>query len=189
MALYENVFIARQDLTAEQAETLTDDLAKIIEDQGGKIASKESWGLRSLAYRIKKNRKGHYVMLHIDAPAPAVQELERQMRIHEDVLRYLTLRVDEFDEGPSAIIQSKSHRDDRPRRGGPSRDYGDDKKPPRADAPRDTPDTKPDAVPPAAESDAAAPGKNDADAAGAENNADAAGADQPDTKTSEGAEK
>lgn len=115
MAYYESVFIARQDITASQVEGLTESFSKLIADQGGKVASAESWGLRSLAYRIKKNRKGHYVLLNIDAPGPAIHEMERQMRINEDVLRYLTIKVDAFEEGPSVIMQSRQ-RDDRPRR-------------------------------------------------------------------------
>ena len=119
MPFYENVFIARQDISAPQMEILTDDFSKIIEDQGGKIAKREYWGLRGLAYRIKKNRKAHYVLLNIDASAQAVQEMERQMRLHEDVLRYLTLRVDELEEGPSAMMQRRGSREGRPRRDEP----------------------------------------------------------------------
>ena len=115
MAYYECVFIARQDISATQVEGLTELFSKVITDNGGSIANTESWGLRTLAYRIKKNRKGHYVMFHIDAPAPAVHEMERQMRINEDLLRYLTIKVDAFEEGPSVMMQSRA-RDDRPRR-------------------------------------------------------------------------
>ena len=113
MPFYENVFIARQDISAPQVDSLADDFSKIIEDQGGKVAKREYWGLRGLAYRIKKNRKAHYVLLNIDAPAEAVQEMERQMRLHEDVLRYLTLRVDELEEGPSVMMQSRGGREGR----------------------------------------------------------------------------
>ncbi len=123
MPFYENVFIARQDISAPQVDSLADDFSKIIEDQGGKVAKREYWGLRGLAYRIKKNRKAHYVLLNIDAPAQAVQEMERQMRLHEDVLRYLTLRVDELEEGPSAMMQSRGGREGREgREGRPRRD-------------------------------------------------------------------
>ena len=121
MPLYESVFIARQDISAPQAEALADGFTKIIEDQGGTVAKREYWGLRNLAYRIKKNRKGHYTLLNIDAPAAALHELERQMRIHEDVLRYQTIRVDALEEGPSMILQNRGggrddrRRDDRPR--------------------------------------------------------------------------
>ncbi len=118
MPYYESVFIARQDISATQAEGLADDFTKIIEDKGGKVAKRESWGLRNLAYRIKKNRKGHYVLFTIDAPSEAISEMERQMRLHEDVLRYMTIRVDELEEGPSVMMQNKGGRDERPRRGG-----------------------------------------------------------------------
>jgi len=116
MPCYESVFIARQDISAAQAEGLTETFSQIISSNGGNVVSSESWGLRSIAYRIKKNRKGHYVLMNIDAPAPALHEMERQMRIHEDVLRYMTIRVDGFEEGPSAMLRNKD-RDDRPRRG------------------------------------------------------------------------
>ena len=115
MPCYESVFIARQDISASQAEGLTETFSQIISSNGGNVISTESWGLRSIAYRIKKNRKGHYVLMNIDAPAPALHEMERQMRIHEDVLRYMTIRIDGFEEGPSAMLRNKD-RDDRPRR-------------------------------------------------------------------------
>lgn len=115
MPCYESVFIARQDISATQAEGLTETFSQIISSNGGNVVSTESWGLRSIAYRIKKNRKGHYVLMNIDAPAPALHEMERQMRIHEDVLRYMTIRIDGFEEGPSAMLRNKD-RDDRPRR-------------------------------------------------------------------------
>ena len=114
LAYYENVFIARQDISATQVEGLVETFTKVISDNDGMIVKTESWGLRTLAYRIKKNRKGHYVMLHIDAPAPAIHEMERQMRINEDVLRYLTIKIDAFEEGPSVMMTSRT-RDDRPR--------------------------------------------------------------------------
>ena len=123
MPFYENVFIARQDISAPQVDSLADDFSKIIEDQGGKVAKREYWGLRGLAYRIKKNRKAHYVLLNIDAPAEAVQEMERQMRLHEDVLRYLTLRVDELEEGPSVMMQSRGGREGREGREGRPRRF------------------------------------------------------------------
>ena len=104
MPLYENIFIARQDATAAQAEALTETFTNIITEQGGQVAKIEYWGLRNLTYRIKKNRKGHYSLLAIDAPAAAVKEMERQLRINEDVLRYLTVRVDELEEGPSPML-------------------------------------------------------------------------------------
>ena len=116
MPLYENVFIARQDISGTQADALTDTFAQLIADQGGEVKKREYWGLRNLAYRMKKNRKGHYVLMNIDAPPAAIAELERTMRINEDVLRYLTLRVDQLEEGPSPVMQSRGSREDRPRR-------------------------------------------------------------------------
>ncbi|MBT5265905.1 MAG: 30S ribosomal protein S6 [Rhodospirillaceae bacterium] len=120
MALYESVFIARQDISSTQAEQLADQFTEIITGNGGEVKQREIWGLRNLAYRIKKNRKGHYIMFHIDAPSDAVQEMERNMRINEDVLRYMTIRMDELPEGPSVMMQVRSERPDRGgRRGGP----------------------------------------------------------------------
>lgn len=115
MPLYESVYIARPDISSTQVEALTADMTKIVEDNGGKVTKEEYWGLKSLAYRIKKNRKGHYSLLNIDAPPAALTEMERNMRIHEDILRYMSIRVDEHEEGPSAMMQSKSSRDDRDR--------------------------------------------------------------------------
>ena len=114
MPLYEHVFLARQDLAQAQVDALAETATKIIEDNGGKVAKTETWGLRSLAYRIAKNRKAHYVMLDIDAPAGVVAELERQTQINEDVIRYMTVRVDELEQGPSAMMR----RNERDRRGG-----------------------------------------------------------------------
>ena len=122
MPLYESVFITRQDVPSGEVESLAETFAGIVGDNGGAVEKREYWGLRNLAYRIKKNRKGHYTMFHIDAPAVAVQEMERNMRISEDILRYLTIRVDAFEEGPSIIMQTRSARDDRQRRDGPRRD-------------------------------------------------------------------
>ncbi len=116
MPLYECVFIARQDINTQQVDTIADSLANIISENGGAIAKREYWGLRNFAYRIKKNRKGHYVLFHIDAPVPAVKEMERQMTLNEDVLRHLVLRMEEPEEGPSIMMQSRDRRDDRPRR-------------------------------------------------------------------------
>jgi small subunit ribosomal protein S6 len=126
MSLYETVFIARQDISASQVETLTETFAALIAEGQGEVKKREYWGLRTLAFRIKKNRKGHYVLFNIDAPPAAVAEMERNMRINEDVLRYLTVRVDALEEGPSAVMQSRGSRDDRPRRsyGGDRRDEG-----------------------------------------------------------------
>jgi small subunit ribosomal protein S6 len=148
MPLYENVFIARQDISGAQVDTLADQFTQLIADQGGEVKKRESWGLRNLAYRMNKNRKGHYVLFNIDAPAPAIAELERMMRINEDVLRYLTIRVDELEEGPSPVMLNRGSRDDRPRRS--DRDRYDDRG--DRDRDRDRPDRGPPAEPaPAAE--------------------------------------
>ncbi len=131
MPLYENVFIARQELSTAQVEALTESLSGIIKDNGGTVAKTEYWGLKSLAYRIKKNRKGHYVLFNLDAPSDAVKEMERNMRINEDLLRYLTIRVDELEEGPSIQMQSRGRdggrRGDRPRDRGRGRDREESK--------------------------------------------------------------
>ncbi len=116
MALYEHVFLARQDVSSQQVEALVEQFKGVLEENGGSVGRTESWGLKSLSYRINKNRKAHYTLMDIDAPAAAVQEMERQMRINEDVLRYMTIRVDAHEEGPSIMMQ-KRDRDDRPRRG------------------------------------------------------------------------
>ena len=115
MPLYENVFIARQDITPAQVDGLIETFEKVITDSGGSISNKEKWGLKTLAYKIKKNRKGHYTLMHISSSAEAIHEMERQMRINEDVLRYISIRVDEFDDGPSAMMRSRD-REERPRR-------------------------------------------------------------------------
>ncbi len=107
MPLYESVVIARQDIATTQVDTLADELTNIITEGGGKITKRELWGLRSLTYRIKKNRKGHYVFFNIDAPPAAINEYERRMRINEDVLRYLTVRVETLEEGQSAVLINK----------------------------------------------------------------------------------
>jgi len=120
MPLYEHVFLARQDLAQAQVDALAENATKIITDNGGTIGKTETWGLRSLAYRIAKNRKAHYVMLDIDAPPAAIAELERQSNINEDVIRFLTIKVDEHEKGPSAMMRrgdkerSRSDREDRP---------------------------------------------------------------------------
>ena len=110
MALYEHVFLARQDLAQAQVDALAEAATKIVEDNQGKVVKTETWGLRSLAYRIAKNRKAHYVMLEIDAPAGVVAELERQTQINEDVIRYMTVKVDEHETGPSVMMR-KNERD------------------------------------------------------------------------------
>src|ERR1700755_263014 len=114
MALYENIFIARQDVPATQVETLTNQFAELVTAQGGTVQKKEYWGLRSLTFRIKKNRKGHYTLMNIDAPPAAVKELERTMSINEDIIRYLTVRVDTLEEGPSGVMQRGADKMDRP---------------------------------------------------------------------------
>lgn len=116
MALYEQTVIARPDLSAQQAQALADTFGQLLDEQGGKVAKTEYWGLRNLSYRVRKNRKGHYLHLNVEAPPAAVAELERVQRISEDVLRYLTVRVEKFEEGPSAVMQAKSSRDERGRR-------------------------------------------------------------------------
>jgi small subunit ribosomal protein S6 len=133
MPLYEHVFLARQDLAQAQVDALAENAAKIIEGNGGKVVKTETWGLRNLAYRIAKNRKAHYVALDFDAPPPVVAELERQTQINEDVIRYMTIRVDAHEQGPSAMMRrgerdkrdrddrgersERGEREDRPRRG------------------------------------------------------------------------
>ena len=126
MSLYENVFIARQDISGAQVDALADAFTQLLADNDGEVKKREYWGLRNLSYRMRKNRKGHYVLFNIDAPPAAVAEMERNMRINEDVLRYLTVRVDALEEVPSAVMQSRGSRDDRPRRsyGGDRRDEG-----------------------------------------------------------------
>ena len=115
MPLYEHVFLARQDLSQAQVDSLAATATEIVEANEGKVTKPETWGLKSLAYKIKRNRKAHYVMLNIDAPAGVVAELERQTQINEDVIRYLTIRVDELEEGPSAQMR-KNDRERRSRR-------------------------------------------------------------------------
>src|SRR5262249_25343663 len=127
MPLYENVFIARQEISGAQVDSLADGFAQLIAENGGEVKKREYWGLRNLSYRMKKNRKGHYVLLQVAAPTAAVTELERTMRINEDVLRYLTVRVDAFDEGPSAMMLSRGSREDRARRGSGDRDRDRDR--------------------------------------------------------------
>jgi small subunit ribosomal protein S6 len=121
MAFYEHTMLARQDVSAQQVETLVEQFKGVIESNGGKVTKVEYWGVKTLAYRIKKNRKAHYSLLNIDAPAAAVAEMERQMTISEDVLRFMTIRVEELEEGQSAMLQKRDReeRGDRFDRGGP----------------------------------------------------------------------
>jgi small subunit ribosomal protein S6 len=127
MAFYETVFIARQDVSAKQVEDLAGAFTKIVNDNGGEVKNTESWGLRTLAYKIKKNRKGHYTLLHMDAPPAAIAEMERNMKLNDDVLRYMTVRIDALPEGPSAILKQSDDDDRGPRgeRGGFRRERND----------------------------------------------------------------
>src|SRR6202158_2823651 len=118
MPLYEHVFLARQDASTQQVEELTSQMTGIAEQLGGKVVKMENWGVRSLTYRMNKNRKAHFVLLNIDGPSAAVTEIERQERISEDVIRYLTVRVDEHEEGPSAMMRKADRDRDRDDRGG-----------------------------------------------------------------------
>lgn len=124
MALYEHVFLARQDVTAQQVETMTESYKAVIESKGGAVTKVEYWGLKSLAFRIKKNRKAHYALFNISGPAAAITEMERQMRISEDILRFMTVRVEELEDGPSVMLQrrDRDRDDDRGDRGGRDRD-------------------------------------------------------------------
>ena len=135
MPLYEHIYLARQDVSPQQVEEMTNTLTEVLTQGGGKVTKNEYWGLKSLSYRIKKNRKAHYSLLNIDAPAPAIAEMERQMRINEDILRFMTVRVDELEEGPSAMMQ-KRDRDDRDgdrggRPGGDRGGFGGERRPRR----------------------------------------------------------
>ncbi len=139
MALYEHIYLVRQDVTAPQVEALTETLKTLIVANGGSVAKVEAWGLKSLAFRIKKNRKAYFTLLNVDAPSAAIVELERQLSLNEDVIRYLTLRVDEHEAGPSAMLRKReeSDRDDRGGRG-PRPDRGDrGDRPDRPRRPRD----------------------------------------------------
>jgi small subunit ribosomal protein S6 len=117
MPLYEHVFLARQDVSAQQVEELTAQLVGVIEQMGGKITKTEQWGVKTLSYRLRKNRKAHYVLLNVDASSAALNEVERQERLNEDVLRYITIRVDEHEEGPSAMMRKVDRDREREDRG------------------------------------------------------------------------
>ncbi|ARS26343.1 30S ribosomal protein S6 [Sphingomonas sp. KC8] len=132
MPLYEHVFLARQDLAQAQVDALAETATKIIEEGNGKVVKTETWGLRGIAYRIAKNRKAHYVMIEFDAPAAVVAELERQTAINEDVIRYMTLKVDAHEAGPSAMMR----RNERSERDGRRGDRGDRPRGDREDRPR-----------------------------------------------------
>ncbi|MGL4634537.1 MAG: 30S ribosomal protein S6 [Beijerinckiaceae bacterium] len=126
MALYEHVFLARQDVSAQQVETMTDQFKGIIEAAGGTVSKIEYWGVKSLAYRIKKNRKAHFALMNINAPAAGLAEMERQMKINEDVIRFMTIKVEALEEGPSAMMQrrEREERRDRERTERRSDDFG-----------------------------------------------------------------
>ena len=142
MPLYEHVFIARQDLSNTQAEALVEHFSTVLSDNGGKVLENEYWGVKTMAYKINKNRKGHYAFLRTDAPSPAIQEMERLARLHDDVMRVMTIKVDAHEDGPSVQMQKRDERSergdreggDRPRfdrgdrggdRGGERRSFGD----------------------------------------------------------------
>jgi small subunit ribosomal protein S6 len=137
MQTYEHTLIARQDLSPQQAQALAETYSGVLTEHGAEVTKTEYWGLRNLSYRIRKNRKGHYLHLNIRAPADAITELERQERLSDDVLRYLTVKVDELEEGPSAVMQSRSSREERTRRphddgDRPRRAHDDDERPRRS---------------------------------------------------------
>jgi small subunit ribosomal protein S6 len=136
MRCYEHTLIARQDLSPQQAQALADTYSGVLTEHGGEVTKTEYWGLRGLSYRIKKNRKGHYLHLNVRAPAAAIAELERQEQLSDDVLRYLTVKVDALDEAPSVLMQSRSSREERSRRHDederPRRPRDDDERPRRA---------------------------------------------------------
>jgi small subunit ribosomal protein S6 len=125
MAFYEHVFLTRQDVSSQRVDELVEQYKGVIETGGGSVGKTEYWGLKSLAFRINKNRKAHYTMMNVDAPHQAVAEMERQMRINEDILRFLTVRVDELEEAPSVQMQKKE-RDERRRRDRERRREDDD---------------------------------------------------------------
>jgi small subunit ribosomal protein S6 len=126
MRSYEHTFIARQDLSPQQAQALAESYSGVLTEHGAEVTKTEYWGLRNLSYRIKKNRKGHYLHLNVRAPAEAITELERQERLSDDVLRYLTVKVDQLDEAPSIVMQTRSSREERSRRS-----HDDDERPRR----------------------------------------------------------
>jgi small subunit ribosomal protein S6 len=147
MPLYEHVYLARQDASAQQVEELTAHLKGVVEGLGGTVAKTEYWGVKSLSYRLRKNRKAHFTLMNLDAPPAAINEIERLERLNEDVLRYLTIRVDEHEEGPSAMMrraerdrdrdERRGERGDRGDRDRGDRDRGDRDRGDRGDRPRD----------------------------------------------------
>jgi small subunit ribosomal protein S6 len=159
MRCYEHTFIARQDLSPQQAQALAETYSGVLTEHGAEVTKTEYWGLRNLAYRIRKNRKGHYLHLNLRAPAEAITELERQERLSDDILRYLTVRVDQLDDAPSIVMQTRSSREersrrphedgDRPRRSHddderPRRGHDDEERPRRARADREPPQPAPE---------------------------------------------
>jgi small subunit ribosomal protein S6 len=141
MRCYEHTFIARQDLSPQQAQALAETYAALVAEHGGEVTKNEYWGLRNLAYRMRKNRKGHYLHLNLKADAATIDELERQERLSDDVLRYLTVKVDQFEEGPSVLMHARTSREERSRRHDDGRRGRDDDRPrDRDDRPRDRDD-------------------------------------------------
>ena len=118
MPLYEHVFLARQDASPQQVEELITQIKGVVEQMGGKVAKLEQWGVKSLSYRLRKNRKAHYTFMNLDTPPAVINEIERQERLNEDVLRYLTVRVDELEEGPSVMMRKVDRDRERDERGG-----------------------------------------------------------------------
>jgi small subunit ribosomal protein S6 len=142
MPLYEHVFLARQDASAQQVEDLTKQFQGVIEGLGGKVTKNEYWGVKSLSFRIRKNRKAHFTFLNVDAPPAAISEIERQERLNEDVLRFMTVRVEEHEEGPSVMMR-KSDREERGDRGFGDRGFGGGGRFDRGDRPRRDRDDRP----------------------------------------------
>ncbi len=121
MPLYEHIFMARQDVSSQQVDALVEHFKGVLEANEGSVGKIENWGLKTLPYRVNKNRKAHYALMNVTAPSAAIHEMERQMRLHEDILRYMTIKVDEHEDGPSAMLRKSDRddrrsRDDRPRR-------------------------------------------------------------------------
>jgi small subunit ribosomal protein S6 len=158
MRCYEHTFIARQDLSPQQAQALAESYSGVLTEHGAEVTKTEYWGLRNLSYRIRKNRKGHYLHLNLRAPAEAITELERQERLSDDVLRYLTVKVEQLDDGPSVLMHARTSREERSRRHDDGRRGRDDDRPrDRDDRPRDRDDgPRRDEAPGAAET---APGE------------------------------
>jgi small subunit ribosomal protein S6 len=149
MALYEHVFLARQDLSQQQVDALVEQYKGVIEANGGTVGRVENWGLKSLTYRVKKNRKAYYTLMDLNAPSAALNEMERQMGLSEDVLRFLTVKVEKHEDGPSAMMQKREERSERGDRGfgdrgdRPSRGFGDRDRGPRSFGDRDRDDRGP----------------------------------------------